>query len=92
VDSAIVRVDVYPEPLLARSAEARERFFRVVRAGFSQKRKTLRNSLALGLNQPPALVERWLRAAGIEPQRRAETLALEEWGRLAQVVGSAEVT
>lgn len=92
VDSAIVRVDVYPEPPLAQSAEARERFFRVVRAGFSQKRKTLRNSLALGLNQPPALVERWLRAAGIEPQRRAETLALEEWGRLAQVVGSAEVT
>ncbi len=92
VDSAIVRVDVYPEPPLAQSAEARDRFFRVVRAGFSQKRKTLRNSLALGLNQPPALVERWLRAAGIEPQRRAETLALEEWGRLAQVVGSAEVT
>jgi 16S rRNA (adenine1518-N6/adenine1519-N6)-dimethyltransferase len=92
VDSAIVRVDVYPVPPLARSAEARERFFNVVRAGFSQKRKTLRNSLALGLNQPPALVETWLRSANIEPQRRAETLALEEWGRLAQVVGSVEAT
>lgn len=85
VDSAVVRVDVYPEPPLAQSAEERQRFFTVVRAGFSQKRKTLRNSLALGLDQPPAQVEAWLRAAGIDPQRRAETLSLEEWGRLAHM-------
>ncbi|HEU5199939.1 MAG TPA: 16S rRNA (adenine(1518)-N(6)/adenine(1519)-N(6))-dimethyltransferase RsmA [Ktedonobacterales bacterium] len=90
VDSAVVRVDVYPEPPLAQGVEERERFFQVVRAGFSQKRKTLRNSLALGLDQPPAMVEAWLRAANIDPQRRAETLALEEWGRLAQVVGSEQ--
>ena len=89
VDSAVVRVDVYPEPPLAQSAEERERFFRVVRAGFSQKRKTLRNSLALGLAESPALVEAWVRAAGIDPQRRAETLSLEEWGRLARSVGPA---
>ncbi len=87
VDSAIVRIDVYPEPPLAHSAAERERFFRVVRAGFSQKRKTLRNALMHGLDQPASVVEGWLDTAGIDPQRRAETLSLEEWGRLAQVIG-----
>jgi len=82
VDSAIVRIDVYPHPPLALEGAARERFFQVVRAGFSQKRKTLRNALALGLGQPSPVVEAWLSAAGIDPRRRAETLSLEEWGRL----------
>ena len=84
VDSAIVRLDVYPHPPLGLQGAARERFFQIVRAGFGQKRKTLRNALALGLKQSPAVVEGWLSAAGIDPQRRAETLALEEWGKLAR--------
>jgi len=86
VDSAIVRVDVYPQPPLASMLQERDHFFTVVRAGFSQKRKTIRNALALGLNQPAATVESWLSAGGIEPKRRAETLSLEEWSRLAGVI------
>jgi 16S rRNA (adenine1518-N6/adenine1519-N6)-dimethyltransferase len=84
VDSAIVRIDVYEHPPLALEVAARARFFQVVRAGFGQKRKTLRNALMLGLDQPAPVVEGWLSAAGIDSRRRAETLSLEEWGRLAE--------
>jgi 16S rRNA (adenine1518-N6/adenine1519-N6)-dimethyltransferase len=84
VDSAIVRLDVYERPPL--EGAARERFFQVVRAGFSQKRKTLRNALMLGLDRPAPVVEGWLSAAGIDARRRAETLSLEEWSRVAEVV------
>jgi 16S rRNA (adenine1518-N6/adenine1519-N6)-dimethyltransferase len=57
----------------------------LIKAGFSQKRKTLRNSLAGGLKKQPAEVEKWLKNHGIDPMRRAETLALEEWQTLTSV-------
>jgi 16S rRNA (adenine1518-N6/adenine1519-N6)-dimethyltransferase len=65
-------------------------FFRLVRAGFSQKRKTLRNSLSAGLALPPALVAELLEQAAIDPGRRAQTLSLEEWAGLARVFGSRQ--
>ncbi len=83
VDSAVVRVDLDRGPSLTGVDEGR--FFSVVRAGFSQKRKQLRNSLRAGLGIPAEEVEAALAAAGIDPRRRAETLSLDEWGRLAQV-------
>ena len=81
VDSAVVRLDRRPEP--AAPGVTSEAFFRVAKAGFSQPRKQLRNSLAAGLRLAPAAAEAWLTAAGIDPQRRAETLTLAEWGALA---------
>jgi 16S rRNA (adenine1518-N6/adenine1519-N6)-dimethyltransferase len=81
VDSAVVRLDRRAEPVV--SGVETEAFFRVARAGFSQPRKQLRNSLAAGLGVAPAAVETWLAAAGIDPRRRAETLTLAEWGALA---------
>jgi 16S rRNA (adenine1518-N6/adenine1519-N6)-dimethyltransferase len=81
VDSAVVRLDRRPEPAVP--GVASEAFFRVARAGFSQPRKQLRNSLAAGLRLAPAAAEAWLTAAGIDPRRRAETLTLAEWGALA---------
>ena len=81
VDSAVVRLDRRPEP--AAPGVTSEAFFRVAKAGFSQPRKQLRNSLAAGLRIAPAAAEAWLTAAGIDPQRRAETLTLAEWGALA---------
>jgi 16S rRNA (adenine1518-N6/adenine1519-N6)-dimethyltransferase len=60
-----------------------ETFFRVVRAGFRQPRKQLRNSLALGMGTSTRKAAERLEAASIAPQRRAETLTIEEWGRLA---------
>ncbi len=60
-------------------------FFDLIKAGFSQKRKQLRNSLAAGLRLAPQEAGRMLQAAGIDPQRRAETLAISEWERLVRV-------
>jgi len=77
VDSAIIRIDLYPEPILP--AEKRELFFKLVKAGFLHKRKTLRNSLSTGLKWPSEKTEALLTAAEINPQRRAETLNLSEW-------------
>ena len=82
VESAVVRLDRRTEP--AAPGVTADAFFRVARAGFSQPRKQLRNSLAAGLSLPPADVEAWLTAANIDPRRRAETLTLAEWGRLVR--------
>lgn len=80
VDSAILRVDVYEQaPLTARE---RDGFFRVVQAGFSERRKQVHNSLAHGLHRKDEVIRAWLTAAGIEANRRAETLSIEEWLRL----------
>ena len=81
VDSAILRLRPWPAPPVA--APDDETFFRVVRAGFSQRRKQLRNSLRSGLALPQPAVDALLTAAAVEGQRRAETLTLAEWGRLA---------
>jgi 16S rRNA (adenine1518-N6/adenine1519-N6)-dimethyltransferase len=80
VDSAIVRIDLSPAPFIPYTLL--EPFFSLAKAGFSQKRKTLRNSLSAGMRKSPAEIEETLRAAGIDPQRRAETLSLEEWREL----------
>jgi 16S rRNA (adenine1518-N6/adenine1519-N6)-dimethyltransferase len=84
VDSATVRLDRRAEPI--QDDVPAELFFRVARAGFGQPRKQLRNSLAAGLGVPPAQAAAWLEASGIAPQRRAETLTLTEWARVARTV------
>jgi 16S rRNA (adenine1518-N6/adenine1519-N6)-dimethyltransferase len=81
VDSSVVRIDLYEQPLVP--LEQLEVFFRLTRAGFSQKRKTLRNALSGGLAWATTRTEELLRAARIDPMRRAETLAIEEWQSLA---------
>jgi 16S rRNA (adenine1518-N6/adenine1519-N6)-dimethyltransferase len=80
VDSAVVRVDLYPQPLIPPGQV--DVFFLLAKAGFGQKRKTLRNALVNGLHLPVSQVEDLLSAAGIDPQRRAETLNLSEWKSL----------
>lgn len=85
VTSAIVRIDVYDRPSLRLRSE--REFFRLVRAGFSARRKQLRNALNQGLSLPAADVERLLACAGIDPKRRAETLSLAEWGALHDAAG-----
>lgn len=80
VDSNLLRVDLYPEPLIP--AVDLPLFFRLAKAGFSQKRKTLRNSLSAGLSISPAGTAELLQETGIDPGRRAETLDIEEWRNL----------
>jgi 16S rRNA (adenine1518-N6/adenine1519-N6)-dimethyltransferase len=82
VDSAVVRLDVRAQPAV--DVPDADAFFRVVRAGFSQKRKQLRNALSAGLGLSGEAIEAVLRQADIDPKRRAETLTLEEWGKLAR--------
>jgi 16S rRNA (adenine1518-N6/adenine1519-N6)-dimethyltransferase len=81
VDSAILRLDVYSQPLV--NIEPAH-FFHVVRAGFGQKRKQLLNSLSAGLGRSKADVGTALALAAIDPSRRAETLSLEEWAALCR--------
>ena len=83
VDSAVLRVEILSEPLIP--MPLLDTFFTLIKAGFSQKRKTLRNSLSGGLGIAPAGAEKMLAAAGLDPMRRAETLSLEEWNRLCTV-------
>lgn len=84
VDSAILRVNVYPNPPL--TSKERDSFFRVVQAGFSQRRKQLHNSLAHGLHCKTEQARSWLISADIDPSRRAETLSIEDWLRLWRVI------
>jgi 16S rRNA (adenine1518-N6/adenine1519-N6)-dimethyltransferase len=80
VDSAILRIDLKDEVPL--TPTQRDSFFRLVQAGFSERRKQLHNSLAHGLHRKNADVQPWLLAANIDPSRRAETLSIEDWLRL----------
>ncbi len=84
VESAVVRLDTYAQPPVP--VDDVSWFFTVVRAGFAQKRKQLRNTLASALRRPAAEVEAALHRAGLDPTRRAETLTLEEWARLSQAL------
>ncbi|MBN1429314.1 MAG: ribosomal RNA small subunit methyltransferase A [Anaerolineae bacterium] len=78
VDSALVRIVPHLDgpPL---SQENQKHFFRIVRAGFSQPRKQLKNSLSAGLHLSPDAVVHWIGQAGLDPGRRAEALSIEEW-------------
>ena len=84
VDSAVVRIDVYDAPQVHVPDE--KTFFRVVRAGFGQKRKQLKNSLGAGLGMKAQEAALLLEQAQIDPRRRAETITLAEWAALAHVV------
>ena len=80
VDSAVLKLTLYEKPLI--QEQNLDLFFKLAQAGFSQKRKTLRNSLASGLSISSQQAEKILADAQLESNRRAETLNLEEWNRL----------
>ena len=84
VDSAVVRIDLPDQPRVA--VKNVDLFFKVAKAGFGQKRKQLHNSLAAGLPLKHDQTMQALNETGIDPKRRAETLTLEEWGRLTGMV------
>ena len=82
VDSAVIRIDLHSPAPAGLPEEAL--FFRVLRAGFSQRRKQLRNALAGGLGIHNAAAADLLTAADVDPRRRAQTLTLDEWAALAR--------
>lgn len=81
VDSSVLVIDIFSTPVVDESLL--NTFFQLTKAGFSQKRKKLRNSISAGMLRSPAETEKLLWGANIDPQRRAETLSLEEWGKLS---------
>lgn len=80
VDSNILRIDLYPKPEIA--DQFLDIFFQLIKAGFSQKRKNIRNAFKGGLGWPSNQVEDLLSSSGIDSNRRAETLAIPEWNTL----------
>jgi 16S rRNA (adenine1518-N6/adenine1519-N6)-dimethyltransferase len=86
VESALVEIVRRPAPLVDAS---RQTLFTLVKAGFAQRRKMLRRSLAPLLGDQ---AESLLVAAGVAPTARAEELRVEDWGRLAACVSEQGVT
>jgi 16S rRNA (adenine1518-N6/adenine1519-N6)-dimethyltransferase len=81
VESAVVHLRARPTPAVSVPDETL--FRRVVLAAFGQRRKTIANSLAAGLPAPVGAVRDRLAAVGVDPMRRAETLSLLDFARVA---------
>jgi len=84
VHSAVLKIELFGEPLIAPENEAVLR--RLLRAVFDQRRKTLSNNLTAWLQRARADIDDFLRGCGIDPRRRGETLSVDEYVRLAVVL------
>lgn len=84
VDSAVVRIDIHEKPPVDCDPDL---LFRVVRAAFGQRRKTLYNALSTGFAElGKERIAEILAEAGIDPSVRGEKLSLEEFARIAGVI------
>jgi 16S rRNA (adenine1518-N6/adenine1519-N6)-dimethyltransferase len=81
VDSAVVRIDVAPRPRVDAPLDV---YFRIVRAGFGNPRKQLRNSLSFGLHVKQEVVDAVLRAAGVDVTLRPQMLSLDDWAAITR--------
>ncbi len=88
VDSSVVRLDVRQSPPVAVCDEAL--FFRVVKAAFAQRRKTLLNCLSAGFSGLCTKEEmnNCIKCCGVDPGARGETLSIEEFARLSDRIGA----
>ena len=86
VDSIVIALRVRPERKYRVDSE--DLFFKVVKAAFGQRRKTLLNSIASMGNLSKDMVKEALEEAGIDPKRRGETLSLDEFDNLSNVIGN----
>jgi 16S rRNA (adenine1518-N6/adenine1519-N6)-dimethyltransferase len=82
VDSALLIVDLFDQPVIP--AELLDKFFKLAKAGFMQKRKMLHNALAGAPGLGNGKADTLLGKSGIDPDRRPQTLALQEWYLLAK--------
>ncbi|AQX52967.1 16S rRNA (adenine(1518)-N(6)/adenine(1519)-N(6))-dimethyltransferase RsmA [Priestia flexa] len=90
VDSAVIRLIRRNEPAVKVENEAF--FFKVVRASFGQRRKTILNNLVNNLpngKANKAAIEQALSEASVDPKRRGETLSIEEFGKLSDELGKS---
>lgn len=87
VDSAVIRLDLKHERPNGIDSDADEKFlFEVVKAAFSQRRKTLPNPLSSGLKMPKAKIISAMESLGISPTARAEALTMEQYIALASAL------
>jgi 16S rRNA (adenine1518-N6/adenine1519-N6)-dimethyltransferase len=86
VDSAVIVVEPFP-PDDRLDPAAEEELWRLVQAAFRERRKMLHNVLARQLSMPGEAVVAALAEAGIDPDRRPQTLAVGEWLRLLETIG-----
>lgn len=84
VDAAIIKINVFKEPKI-KVQDANE-FFKILKIGFSQKRKQLHNNFSSGLHISKEEAKELLKKVNIDPERRAQTLSLAEWERLYQTI------
>ena len=84
VDSTILKIKVFKKPIVPEKQMSD--FLRLVKFGFSQKRKKLSNTLGAGLHIKPSEIKEILLKADIDPDLRAEHLGIEEWKRLVKVL------
>ncbi len=84
IDSAVIRIDILQDLVIGR--EKIPMFFRLIKAGFSQKRKMLRNTISAGMHWSKDKTEEILELAGIDPKARAQTLSIEEWAGLVNLL------
>ena len=87
VESAVLRLDVRKEAPV--EVPDRDFLFSVIKAGFTLRRKTLRNSLMTLGGFTKEQIERALEEAGIDPVRRGETLSLQEYADLSRALKKA---
>lgn len=88
VDSAVIRLDILKEPCV--QVEDEELFFKVVKAAFSQRRKTLPNSLSAGLQISKLTVTNALNRANVPVNYRAEQLTMEQLAKTSNAIGSKQ--
>ena len=82
VRSTVLKIELFSEPLIG--ANEMPALRHLVRAAFGQRRKTLGNALASAARRPRAEIEKFLESHNIDPQRRGETLSIEEYVTLAR--------
>lgn len=82
VDSQVVVLETRDAPLVESTDE--RLFFRVVKAGFSAKRKKLRSSISAGLALNKQATDELLQAASVNPDDRAEDLSIDDWLRIME--------
>jgi 16S rRNA (adenine1518-N6/adenine1519-N6)-dimethyltransferase len=86
VDSAVLRLVRRPDPPVP-PGDGREPFYRIVQAGFRQRRKMIHNGLGRELPLPPGALDAAMEGCGIDSSRRPQTLSVEEWACMAQRLG-----
>lgn len=84
VDSTVIRLDIRKQPAV--DVKREEDFFRVVKAAFSQRRKTLSNTLSSGLSMNKTQIAELLECAGVASNLRAEQLSMQQFADIANAL------